>query len=378
QAGIYAEVYEAASSATATGGALSVAPNGMRVLAAAGVEERLRSVSVTTGTAYFENQSGKVLATAKNHDAERYGHAGIMITRPALHQTLVEFAEAEGIDVHFNKRLINVEDRPGQPVIATFADGSTATGDCLVGADGIRSQVRQSVMPESPKPAYTGMMAPGGISPCLDANVSVRSVQPVHFIFGQKGFFGYFNAMTEDGPRTLWWSTYAAPLEDREAIQSISKTDLLERLLRLHDGWASPIPELIASAEGVFNLPIHDMQGLSSWTAGRVLLIGDAAHAVAPHSGQGASMALEDAQMLARLMRDRHGMPFEEIGQAFETIRRPRADKVIALGRRNGQRKEMQSPGAYWIMQQMVRIFVPLTFARSQEWLLSYRVEDAV
>ena len=86
-------------------------------------------------------------------------------------------------------------------------------------------------------------------------------------------------------------------------------------------------------------------------------------------------MALEDAMFLGKLLRESHGKSLEEVFSSFEQQRRPRTDKVIALGRRNGQRKERMPAFAYWIQQQMIRIFVPLTRAKKQDWLLAYRVE---
>jgi 2-polyprenyl-6-methoxyphenol hydroxylase-like FAD-dependent oxidoreductase len=146
-------------------------------------------------------------------------------------------------------------------------------------------------------------------------------------------------------------------------------------LLELHGGWADPVPLLIQSATEILPIAIHDVPSLPRWSAGRTVLIGDAAHAVAPHSGQGASMALEDAMLLAKLLREANGAALARVFAAFERQRRPRTDKVIALGRRNGQRKAILSPAAYWIQQQMMRLFIPLTQGRQQDWLLSYKIE---
>ena len=373
--GFDVQVFEASSGPNDTGGALGLAPNGMNVLAAAGVAERVRDVSVTGSEWAFENQYGKLLGCAPSGDPVRYGQPSVMITRAALHQAIVEQAEAKGVPFHYNKRLVGIEDTPGYPVVARFADGTSAEGDFIVGADGIRSDVCRTIMPEAPKPSYTGMMAPGGFSPCIDTGVTPRSNQRVHFIFGLNGFFGYFNSLTPEGPRTLWWSTASAPLESKEKMVATTKADLQERLLALHGDWAHPIPQLIQSATDILNIPIHDVPSLPRWSSGRTVLIGDAAHAVAPHSGQGASMALEDAMFLAKLLRESNGNQLESVFAAFEQQRRPRTDKVIALGRRNGQHKERMSPVAYWIQQQMIRIFVPLTRAKRQDWLLSYKVE---
>ncbi|MFL6416924.1 MAG: FAD-dependent oxidoreductase [Bryobacteraceae bacterium] len=375
RAGFAPEVFEATSGPTATGGALGLAPNGMNVLAAVDLVQQVREASVTGSEWLFENQAGEVLASSPGGDPARYGQPTVMITRADLHRVLVERAREEGIPIHFNKSLVTLRDIPGKSVAARFSDGNSAEGDFVVGADGIRSQVRQAIMPTAPKPVYTGMMAPGGFSPSVESNVRARSNQRVHFIFGQNGFFGYFNALTAEGPRTAWWSTASAPLPNKEQIGAAGQAELRRRLIELHGQWAEPVPQLIQSAEAMLNIAIHDVPSLPGWSVGRTILIGDAAHAVAPHSGQGASMALEDAQFLAKLLRDSQGVALDRVFAHFERQRRPRTDKVIALGRRNAQRKEMMSPVAYWIQQQMIRIFVPLTRARRQDWLLAYKVE---
>jgi 2-polyprenyl-6-methoxyphenol hydroxylase-like FAD-dependent oxidoreductase len=369
------QIFEAFAGPSEGGGALGLAPNGMHVLAAAGVVEAVRDVSVTSSEWAFENQKGQLLACLQPGDPGRYGQAGVLITRAALHRVLMDQAQSQGIPVHYGKRLLSLEDHRNQPVIAHFADGTTAEGDFLVGADGIRSQVRQATMPEAPKPAYTGLLAPGGFSPCLVPHVTARSPQRTHFLFGQKAFFGYFHTVTPEGPRTAWWSTASADLPSKEQMAALSKAGWQRRLLELHGGWADPVPLLIQSATEILPIAIHDVPSLPRWSAGRTVLIGDAAHAVAPHSGQGASMALEDAMLLAKLLREANGAALARVFAAFERQRRPRTDKVIALGRRNGQRKAILSPAAYWIQQQMMRLFIPLTQGRQQDWLLSYKIE---
>lgn len=374
RAGLSPEIYEAGVGTSDVGGAIGIAPNGMNVLAAAGVAEQVRDVSVTASEVLFENQAGKRLACSPGA-RNRYGQTGVMITRAALHRVLVERAIAEGIPVHYRKAFTGLDDTAGQPVRVSFADGSHAMGDFVVGADGIRSAVRQATLPNAPAPVYTGMVAPGGFSPCLDVDVTPRSHQKMHFIFGQKGFFGYFPTLTPDGPKTLWWSTASAPLPERNQSSVNSMAALKQRLLELHGDWAHPVPQLIQSATQMMDIAIHDVPSLPAWSEGRTILIGDAAHAVAPHSGQGASLALEDAQLLAKLLRDSQSNSLEHIFREFEQERRPRTDKVIALGRRNGQRKEEMPPIAYRIQQLMIRLFVPLTRARRQDWLLAYKVE---
>jgi len=377
KAGIEAKIFEASTGPSEAGGGLGIAPNGMNVLAAAGVAEGVKAASVEAHEWVFENQEGKVLACLPAGDAARYGQPSAMITRSALQRVLIDEVAAQGIEVSYRKRLLGVEDVVGGPIVTRFEDGTTAEGDFVVGADGIRSQVRQAVFPEAPKPVYTGLMAPGGFSPCLEnCSCSPGSKQRTHFIFGADGFFGYFNVITPAGPRTLWWSTASAPLPGKEEMAATTQADLKGRLLKLHGNWALPVPRLIETAEEILNIAIHDVPNLPRWSAGRVVLMGDAAHAVAPHSGQGASMALEDAITLAKMLRDSNSDDVKEVFGCFERERRPRTDRVIALGRRNGQRKERISAIQYWIQQQMMRIFIPLFLsARRQDWLLGYQIE---
>jgi len=375
--GIEARIFEASAGPSEAGGGLGIAPNGMHVLTAAGIVERVKAASVEAHESVFENQHGKLLACVPAGDAARYGQPSVAIARPMLQCVLIEEVAAQGIEVVYGKRLVGIKDVMGGPVVARFEDGTTAEGDFVVGADGIRSQVRQAVFPEAPKPVYTGLMAPGGFSPCREnCSCSPGSRQQMHFIFGADGFFGHVNVVTPAGPQTLWWSTASAPLPSKEEMAAITQADLKRRLLKLHGNWAPPVPRLIETAVEILNIAIHDVPSLPRWSAGRVVLMGDAAHAVAPHSGQGASMALEDAMVLAKMLRDSNSDDVKEVFGCFERERRPRTDRVIALGRRNGQRKERISAIQYWLQQQMMRIFIPLFLsARRQDWLWGYQIE---
>jgi len=372
KAGIDALVFEADPTPNQGGAGLGIATNGMRVLKAAGILPSVAANSVRINKWCFENQYGKSLASIPEQAADP-DLQPVAITRTALQKAAMEGAEVAGATILFGKRLVAVDDVAGS-VRASFADGTAYYGDLIVGADGIRSQLRQCIMPDAPKPVYTGMMSPGGFSPCLN-NVDLAAPQSMHFRFGRNGFFGFVDIVTARGPRTMWWSTAAMPLPSREEQAATTDAQRKQRLLELHRGWADPVCELIASAEEMMDIAIHDVPALPAWSVGRAVLIGDAAHAVAPHSGQGASMALEDAMLLARLLRDFNGDDVREVLRAFERERRPRTDRVIAVGRKNARQKENMPPLAYWIMQQMMRIVIPLTRRKRQDWLLDYTVD---
>src|SRR5260370_34419337 len=104
---------------------------------------------------------------------------------------------------------------------------------------------------------------------------------------------------------------------------------LRQHLRDFHAGWHDPIPAIIDAAENIGVTDTLDVATLPTWSRGRTLLVGDAAHATSPHAGQGASLALEDAMRLGRLMA--RGDEFRETFHAFEEERRGRAEKIVAI-----------------------------------------------
>src|SRR6185437_16920199 len=110
--------------------------------------------------------------------------------RAMLNEAIVDKAWSSCVEMHFEKRLVRIEDRPDQPIVAHFADGSTAEGDFLIGADGVHSTVRQHVIPDGHAPSDTGLLGFGGFLPraLLDAAGARPSLA---MTFGQSGFFGY-------------------------------------------------------------------------------------------------------------------------------------------------------------------------------------------
>src|SRR5258708_15590904 len=125
----------------------------------------------------------------------------------------------------------------------------------------------------------------------------------------------------------------------------MSRDQLRQHLRDFHAGWHDPVPRIVDAAENIVVSDTLDVATLPTWSRKRTLLIGDAAHATSPHAGQGASLALEDAMRLVRLLWD--GQELRATFQHFENERRPRADRIIAFARRNGNHKgELSPPGA--------------------------------
>jgi len=284
---------------------------------------------------------------------------GLQIAPNGMH-VLVELA--------FEKRLVRIEDRADQPVVAHFADGSSAEGDFLIGADGVHSAVRAHVIPDGPTPFDTGLIGFGGFLPrSLIENTSIG--QRVETTFGQSGFFGYGFCSSDPDDGVMWWSTQPAHGVDAATFRATSQDAIKRHLLSFHAGWHDPIPRLLDAAEDIVVTATLDVATLPTWSRRRALLIGDAAHATSPHAGQGASLALEDALRFGRLMRD--GRELGETFAQFESERRPRAEKIVALARRNGNSKREFSAAGAWIRNRMLKLLLPVT-AKGMDWMYAY------
>jgi len=303
RAGIDAQLFEAWPYSTGIGGGLQIAPNGMHVLAEIGLaDEMIRRGSIAESFDFY-SQSGARLGSINKNMKARFGQPAVNMCRATLNEAIINKAWCENVELAFEKRLVRIEDRADQPVIAHFADGSNAEGDFLIGADGVHSAVRAHVVPDGPRPFDTGLLGFGGFVPrSLLDNTSIG--QRVETTFGQSGFFGYGFCSSDPHDGVMWWSTQPSHGGDAAAFRAMDQDTLKRHLRNFHAGWHDPIPQLVEAAENIIVTPTLDVATLPTWWRKRTLLIGDAAHATSPHAGQGASLALEDAMRLGR-RRDR-------------------------------------------------------------------------
>jgi 2-polyprenyl-6-methoxyphenol hydroxylase-like FAD-dependent oxidoreductase len=368
RAGIDAEVYEAWPYSTGIGGGLQIAPNGMHVLAELGLaEEMIRRGSIAESFDFY-SQSGRPLGSINRNMKERFGQPAVNMCRAALNEIIVDKAWCSNVELHFEKRLLSIEDRADRPVVAHFADGSSAEGDFVIGADGVHSAVRRHVIPDGPKPFDTGLIGFGGFVPrSLLESTSIG--QRVETTFGQSGFFGYGFCSSDPGDGVMWWSTQPSHGVDAATFRAMDQHALKQHLRDFHAGWHDPIPRIIDAAGNIVVTDTLDVATLPTWSRKRTLLIGDAAHATSPHAGQGASLALEDAMRLGRLMLDEQelGLTF----QNFEHERRPRAEKIVAVARRNGNSKREFSATGAWIRDRLLKLLLPIS-APGMDWMYAY------
>jgi 2-polyprenyl-6-methoxyphenol hydroxylase-like FAD-dependent oxidoreductase len=302
---------------------LNLASNGLDVLDTLNIKNEIVAVGTPTTNLVLQNHRGKQLA--ENPETTT------LLKRGLLTKTLREAAIERGVTVEFGKRLTDIETTSQRSVIAHFEDGSEAHGDVLVGCDGIHSQTRRSILPDAPMPNYAGVIDSGGFI----HNSSVPPSEGINrMTFCKKGFFGY---QVVPSGEVYWFENHHRPTEpDREQLNAIPDDEWRQKLLDIHRDDHNPISEIIRSTDSeIGKWPTYEMPSLPTWYEGSVCLIDDAAHAMLPSVGQGASMAMEDAVVLAKCLRDLPDSAFS----TFERLRKDRVEKIAKVARRNSSQK---------------------------------------
>jgi FAD-dependent urate hydroxylase len=354
KAGFEAVVYEAQpASADRTGAFLVLAPNGIDALRVLGADERVLAAGFPTPAITLRSGTGKRLGAVRTRRLADDGTASRTLRRAELHRALYEEALARGIAIEHGRRLVDAEDT-GDGVRARFADGSEATGDILVGCDGVHSGVRTLIDPAAPAPAYAGLVGTGGYASGVPVDATPGTYE---MIFGRRAFFGFVAAPGDE----VWWFANVPRADEpaRGEMEGLDPERWRERLLELFARDAGPATELIrATPAFVATSPTHALAHLPHWWRGRMVLVGDAAHAPTPTSGQGASLAMEDALVLAISLRDAPD-PFTGLAR-FEAARRPRVERIARWAERMNSRKAA-GPVARVLRDAMLPVILRLT-----------------
>ena len=273
------------------GASIGLWPNALSAFEGLGLGERVVAHGAVDGAPVLRDPTGRLLGMLQMSEiAARYGHPYVTIYREVLNSVL-----ADGLEdvIRLGARLDSYEENDHE-VIAHFSDGSAESADLLIGADGVWSATRAQLSP--------------GISPLTEDHVVWRSVaRGDDFDLGEQAFVigrhGTRGGWMHTGEGLIYWAVaqLGAPLEASGDV----KTEALALTQNLYDGgWNFPMREFVEAAarDDILRDPVLVIPNFDGWVARRVALIGDAAHAMSPHTGSGASFGIEDAVVLAQLL----------------------------------------------------------------------------
>jgi 2-polyprenyl-6-methoxyphenol hydroxylase-like FAD-dependent oxidoreductase len=355
QKGVDAEVYERAAELTDVGAGIGLWPNALKALYQLGLRPAIEALSFVSADGALRTADGAVLSrTAARDMVARLGLPFMVFHRAELLNVLV--AAARDVPIHRGHECCHV-DAAGERAVVRFTNGAEASGDALVGADGLRSVVREHLgAPGALR--YSGYTAWRGI-----AHVDTTDLMAGESLgCGQR-----FGLVPIAGNRVYWYATDNVPEGQRE-----SPGQAKARLASLFGSWHTPIAAVIDATDesAILRNDIYDRDPADRWGSGRITLLGDAAHPMTPNLGQGACQAIEDALVLARHLAAAAGV--DAALRQYEAARMPRTRFVVNASRRVGQLFQVESPMLCRVRNAMLRLTPRALTYRSLTRLAGY------
>ena len=291
-------------------------------------------------TLTFRSQEHQYLDAYEVGSEAKYGYDAYRVYRHVITEALLSRVDKASIPVNYNQRISGVvsEDRDAGIVTFIFADGNQEQANLLIGADGIHSEVRRSLFPNV-KPVWSGAAAVSCVAPTATVRFPDDSYGrhlPVS-IHGPKGavHIAPQNPQGTEMMAAIQWPTQE---QSKEGWKALARDKCKLRELMKAVGLKSEIATTAieaAPAQSFSIWPFYTVPKLDKWCskAGRVLLVGDAAHGIPPTGGQGANQALEDVYTLSLLLVDvRDGrVDWESSVRWWQHMRQERVDKVIDI-----------------------------------------------
>lgn len=342
RAGREVVVYEQAPQLGEVGAGITLSPNSSRIMIALGLEQGMRRLGVVPPIQLTQNlQTGKVLVERERGDAveAQYGAPYIHLHRADLHGLLADaLEEAQPGAIRLGHQLSGIETDP-ESARLQFTNGESASAGIAIGADGVKSIVRDQLFATQP-PLFTGQVAWRGVLPRASLPEDVQALPPGIWI-GEKRLFMRYPIRDWDLVNYVAFVNLEGWEEEGWAIPSTRE----ELLAHYHD--AEPHLKAIIEAtppELLFKWALHAREPLDSWIAGSVTLLGDAAHGMLPFMGQGAATSLEDGLVLARCLIQ---FSKAEALQRYEAARRERTTMVQIQSRLLGLQFQGKDPESF-------------------------------
>ncbi|SFQ71969.1 2-polyprenyl-6-methoxyphenol hydroxylase [Amycolatopsis arida] len=343
KAGWRVQVLERSAAPGELGAGLALMPNALAALAELDVAHELRAIGRPMGFVGLRTDRGRWLLRAPATTVTRT--PGLLVHRADLHRRLVAALPAGTLRTATTVTAVapGSADAPAVVSCSDFRGRREVSVELVVAADGLRGTLRRGLWPAAPPPAYAGFTAWRGVT------AGPVELDDVVQTWGGDGELVTLTRLV-DG-RGYWWAS-------ANVAEGTRFADDRAEALRRWAGWPAPVGAYLATtpAEAVLR---HDAYQLPRpyppFHRGRVVLLGDAAHAMTPDLGQGACLAIEDAVVLAAVLADPAGGPLAGRLARYDAARRPRTQRLAALSVRVGAPTRLTSPLARGVRNAVVR-----------------------
>lgn len=361
---VQVDIYEQAAELREVGAAVALSANATRFYEGRlGLGEEFAKVWFEVqALIYRDGRDGRLIGEHRGDYKGKYGHPYVGIHRADLQVIL---SGALGMDsIHLDKRLTGIDDT-GSAAVLTFADGSTAEADLVIGADGARSTVRRLMLGYddalySGCSAFRGIVEPEKLTLLPDKDAIQFWMGPgghlLHYPIGS-GAHNFF--LVERNPAPWPHKTWIAPTNDEEKMRHFSN-------------WHPAVIEMVTAVSVTERWALFHRPPLSRWSRGRLTLLGDAAHALVPHHGQGANQSIEDAIVLADQLVKTDD--WDAARAEYERLRRGRTRKVQYASITVGD--VLHLPDGPRADERNVRLADPGAFDRHLGWVHSFIADE--
>jgi 2-polyprenyl-6-methoxyphenol hydroxylase-like FAD-dependent oxidoreductase len=335
--GISCTVFESRPGPLNIGGAVMLSPNALKVLDSLHVYAYLKNQGFNFSQLHYRDISGNLLETYEFGNKDKYGYEALRIYRTVLIDTLLEELKRKNIPIKFGAKFTHIIKEDSNAVTFAFADGSTETADLLVGADGIHSRVRKYLYPDL-EPKFIGMAGTTAAVPTAQLKLPEGYHLPVTITSPQGAFV--IAPQQIDGSEVLIGKQRRVAEQDRAAWEKTlaDKEDAVRFLQQDQEHFSEIVRNAVShiNHEKINVWPFFVVPKLDKWASEkrRVIILGDAAHAIPPSAGQGINQAFEDVYILSLLLgRSGEIGSLQDALSFWQSYRQDRVDKVFELNK---------------------------------------------
>ncbi|MEV6773978.1 FAD-dependent oxidoreductase [Nocardia sp. NPDC051030] len=319
-------IFEKARRLQPVGAGFTLQPNGVSRLSRLGLSDAIRSVGSPVDRSFVCDSQGREIPVDIMHRLSGNG------TSYAIHRAdfqSILLSALDGVEIHTDRRFESYHEEDDS-VVVRFGDGQTERADLVIGADGSKS-VMQAALGNEASPVGENIMAYRALVPVEQIDWAAMEPRMGIWLGEGKTLLCY---RVSSG--TLMNIAAYVPA-DRNTAESWSAPGSTDELVSIFSGWEPRVVDTLARVSDSFKWGIYDRPALTTWCSRSVALVGDAAHAMVPHLGQGANQAIQDAFALAECLVEADRSNLEERLRTYEQVRKARAEFIQRLSRDAGQ-----------------------------------------